>query len=58
MYPANDAAVIESIEEGIATSCSLMVPCPWAPQAMKLLSQRPQVSFTKNCSRRGCRARR
>ncbi|MFH8873622.1 polysaccharide deacetylase family protein [Streptomyces griseus] len=45
MYPAINAAVIESIEEGIATSCSLMVPCPGAPQAMKLLSQRPQIPF-------------
>ncbi|MFD3943365.1 ChbG/HpnK family deacetylase [Streptomyces sp. NPDC058579] len=30
MYPAINAAVIESIEEGIAASCSLMVPCPAA----------------------------
>ncbi|MGW4840074.1 polysaccharide deacetylase family protein [Streptomyces globisporus] len=45
MYPAINAAVIESIEEGIATSCSLMVPCPGTPQAMKLLSQRPQIPF-------------
>ncbi|MYR40401.1 ChbG/HpnK family deacetylase [Streptomyces sp. SID4944] len=45
MYPAINAAVIESIEEGIATSCSLMVPCPGAPQAMKLLRQRPQTPF-------------
>ncbi|MGW7097782.1 polysaccharide deacetylase family protein, partial [Streptomyces sp. NPDC054874] len=45
MYPAVNAAVIESIEEGIATSCSLMVPCPGTPQAMKLLSQRPQIPF-------------
>ncbi|MFD3534218.1 polysaccharide deacetylase family protein [Streptomyces sp. NPDC058664] len=45
MYPAINAAVIESVEEGIATSCSLMVPCPGAPQAMKLLSRRPQIPF-------------
>jgi len=45
MYSAINAAVIESIEEGIATSCSLMVPCPAAPQAMKLLSRRPQIPF-------------
>ncbi|MFF2233722.1 polysaccharide deacetylase family protein [Streptomyces anulatus] len=45
MYPAINAAVIESIEEGIASSCSLMVPCPGAPQAMKLLSRRPHIPF-------------
>ncbi|MGP4012532.1 polysaccharide deacetylase family protein [Streptomyces sp. 4N124] len=45
MYPAINAAVIESIEDGIATSCSLMVPCPAAPQAMQLLSRRPQIPF-------------
>jgi chitin disaccharide deacetylase len=45
MYPAINAAVIESIEEGIATSCSLIVPCPAAPQAMELLSRRPQIPF-------------
>jgi predicted glycoside hydrolase/deacetylase ChbG (UPF0249 family) len=45
MYPAINAAVIESIEAGIATSCSLMVPCPAAPQAMELLSRRPQIPF-------------
>ncbi|MEI5036292.1 polysaccharide deacetylase family protein [Streptomyces sp. S1A(2023)] len=45
MYPAINAAVIESVEEGIASSCSLMVPCPGAPQAMKLLSRRPQIPF-------------
>ncbi|AEM87189.1 polysaccharide deacetylase family protein [Streptomyces violaceusniger] len=45
MYPAINAAVIESIEEGIASSCSLMVPCPAAPQAMKLLGRRPRIPF-------------
>ncbi|MEU4179845.1 polysaccharide deacetylase family protein [Streptomyces sp. NPDC026589] len=45
MYPAINAAVVESVEEGIASSCSLMVPCPGAPQAMKLLSRRPQIPF-------------
>ncbi|MFH9727849.1 polysaccharide deacetylase family protein [Streptomyces sp. NPDC017254] len=45
MYPATNAAVIESIEDGIATSCSLMVPCPAAPQAVQLLRRRPQIPF-------------
>jgi predicted glycoside hydrolase/deacetylase ChbG (UPF0249 family) len=45
MYPAINAAVIDSIENGIATSCSLMVPCPSAPHAMHLLRDRPELPF-------------
>lgn len=45
MYPAVNAAVVRSIEEGIASSCSLMTPCPAAPQAMDLLRQHPRISF-------------
>ncbi len=45
MYPAINAAVIELVEEGIASSCSLMVLPPAASQAMDLLRRRPQVSF-------------
>jgi len=45
MYHAINAAVLHSIEEGIASSCSLMVPCPWALHAMHLLRQRPEISF-------------
>jgi chitin disaccharide deacetylase len=45
MYHAINAAVIDSIEHGIASSCSLMVPCPWALHAMHLLRQRPQIPF-------------
>ncbi|MGV9269640.1 polysaccharide deacetylase family protein [Kitasatospora sp. NPDC003701] len=45
MYPAINAAVIESVEDGIASSCSLMVPCPAAPQALEMLSRRPRIPF-------------
>jgi predicted glycoside hydrolase/deacetylase ChbG (UPF0249 family) len=45
MYHAINAAVIASIEEGIASSCSLMVPCPWARHAMHLLAERPEIPF-------------
>jgi len=45
MYHAINAAIVRSIEEGIASSCSLMVPCPWALHAMHLLHQRPEIPF-------------
>jgi hypothetical protein len=45
MYEAVNAAVVESIERGIATSCSLMVPCPAASHAMQVLRERPGIPF-------------
>ena len=45
MYHAVNAAVLAAIEAGIATSCSLMVPCPWARHAMHLLRERPEIPF-------------
>ncbi|WP_281291430.1 ChbG/HpnK family deacetylase, partial [Streptomyces botrytidirepellens] len=45
MYPAVNTAVIESIERAIAASCSLMVPCPAAPHAMRPLRERPHIPF-------------
>ena len=45
MYHAINAAVIRSIEDGIASSCSLMVPCPWARHAMHLVRERPEIPF-------------
>jgi chitin disaccharide deacetylase len=45
MHDAVDAAVVESVENGIASSCSLMVPCPAAADAMRLLRERPHIPF-------------
>jgi chitin disaccharide deacetylase len=45
MHDAVNAAVVESIENGIASSCSLMVPCPAAADAMRLLRARPHIPF-------------
>ena len=45
MHESVNAAVVEAIEEGIAGSASLMVPCPAAEQAMQLLRRRPSISF-------------
>jgi chitin disaccharide deacetylase len=45
MHDAINAAVVESIENGIASSCSLMVSCPASANAMQLLRERPHIPF-------------
>jgi predicted glycoside hydrolase/deacetylase ChbG (UPF0249 family) len=45
MYGAVNAAVTDSIDRGIASSCSLMVPCPVATRAMRLLRLRLDIPF-------------
>ncbi|MFF3457456.1 hypothetical protein ACFYXH_24660 [Streptomyces sp. NPDC002730] len=45
MYHAINVAVIDSIEKGIASSCSLMVPWSLALHAMHLLRGRPEITF-------------
>ncbi|MCX4907866.1 polysaccharide deacetylase family protein [Streptomyces sp. NBC_00878] len=45
MHHGINAAVVQAIESGIAGSCSLMVPCPGAGEAMRLLRERPDVAF-------------
>jgi hypothetical protein len=45
MYEAINIAVMHSLEAGIAGSCSLMVPCPGSAQAMRMLHDRPELSF-------------
>jgi predicted glycoside hydrolase/deacetylase ChbG (UPF0249 family) len=45
MDDAINVAVIDSIDRGIAGSCSVMPPCPAAPDALRLLRQRPDIPF-------------
>ncbi|WP_206061558.1 ChbG/HpnK family deacetylase [Nonomuraea basaltis] len=45
MYRDVNEAVVRSIEDGIAASCSLMTPCPAAGHAMGLLRERPEIPF-------------
>jgi chitin disaccharide deacetylase len=45
MHEAINLGIIGSIEGGIASSCSLMVPCPSAAHAIRLLRERPEIAF-------------
>ncbi len=45
MCHAINAATLRALQEGIASSTSLMVPCPWAPHALRLLAEHPEISF-------------
>ncbi len=45
MCHSNNEATLRALTEGVATSTSLMAPCPWAPHAMRLLRERPDIPF-------------
>lgn len=38
-------ATMRSIREGVASSCTLMYPCPWSLHGIDLLKENPDISF-------------
>lgn len=42
---AINAAIMQTLQAGLVRSTSLMVPCPWAPQAMRFLADHPEIPF-------------
>jgi len=42
---ASNEATFRTLKEGVVSSTTLMVPCPWALHAMQLLSDHPDLSF-------------
>mgnify|MGYP001174265971 CR=1 FL=1 len=42
---ASNEATLRTLKEGVVSSTTLMVPCPWALHAMHLLSEHPAISF-------------
>ena len=45
IYPAVNPAIVEAVTRGVATTCSLMTPCPAAADAMELLRRHPEIPF-------------
>jgi predicted glycoside hydrolase/deacetylase ChbG (UPF0249 family) len=45
MCHAINAATLRALREGIVTSTTVMMPCPWAPHALGLLREHPELSF-------------
>jgi predicted glycoside hydrolase/deacetylase ChbG (UPF0249 family) len=45
MYPAINHGIVEAVTRGVATTCSLMTPCPGASQAIELLHRHPEIPF-------------
>src|SRR6266852_9367925 len=42
---ACNEGILRSLKEGVVSSTTLMVPCPWALHAMQMLSDHPEISF-------------
>jgi chitin disaccharide deacetylase len=45
MCHAINQGIYKSLQEGVVTSTSLMVPCPWASHAIYLLKENPSIQF-------------
>ncbi|MGH2533112.1 MAG: polysaccharide deacetylase family protein [Thermomicrobiales bacterium] len=44
MYHAVTAGILRALTAGVARSTTLMVPCPWAGHAMRLLRDHPDIA--------------
>lgn len=36
---------VRCIQEGVASSCTVMVPCPWGRYALEVLKKNPEINF-------------
>ena len=45
MCHAINQGIYKSLQEGVVSSTSLMVPCPWASHAIYLLKENPSIQF-------------
>jgi predicted glycoside hydrolase/deacetylase ChbG (UPF0249 family) len=45
MCHSTNAGIFRTLREGVVCSTTLMVPCPWALHAMRLLREHPDIPF-------------
>lgn len=45
MCHTENEASIRAIQEGLACSCTIMMPCPWSLHGLQLLKDNPEISF-------------
>jgi len=45
MCQAENEATIQAIKQGLASSCTLMIPCPWGLHGIHLLQENPDIPF-------------
>jgi hypothetical protein len=43
MSRSSNLGAAEALEKGVATSCAVMMPCPWVPDIARYLRDRPDV---------------
>jgi predicted glycoside hydrolase/deacetylase ChbG (UPF0249 family) len=43
MSHGSNLGVMQSVEQGVATSFSIMMPCPWVPELVKWIKEKPGV---------------
>lgn len=45
MCHAINDAILRTLKEGVVSSTTVMAPCPWAPDAMRMLRDNPHIPF-------------
>ncbi len=45
MCNSTNEAIMRTLAEGVIRSTTVMVPCPWSPQALLFLAGHPEVPF-------------